>query len=73
MLGVRDKNIIAKKLHYVGNEAFGIVVNQFCVRLFFCFEMIYYVTNIQCKSYLIGISSQSKGTPAALTKKNQSE
>lgn len=39
MLGVRDKNIIAKKLilYFVGNEAFGIVVDQFCVRLFFLF------------------------------------
>ena len=46
---------------------------SFVLDYFFCFEIIYYVTNIQCKSYLIGISSQSTGTPAALTKKNQSE
>lgn len=37
------KTSLQKELHYVGDEAFGIVVNQFCVRLFFCFEIIYYV------------------------------
>ena len=31
------KTSLQKKLHYVGNEAFGIVVDQFWVRLFFCF------------------------------------
>jgi len=62
------KTSLQEILYYVSNEAFDIVVDQFCVRLFF-FE-IYYVTNIQCKSYLIGISSQSTGTPAALKKRS---